>query len=39
MNVAEEDLQDIAEIERMERRIASGETKLHRIKNSDDIFA
>jgi len=31
--------QDIAEIARMEKRIASGKTKLHRAKSIDEIFA
>lgn len=39
MTLTKEDLQDIAEFERMEKRIAEGKTKLHRIKDIDDLFA
>ncbi len=31
--------QDIAEFDRMEKRIASGKTKLHRATSIDEIFA
>ena len=31
--------QDIAELSRMEKRIASGKTKLHKAKTIDEIFA
>jgi len=29
---------DLAELDRMEKRIASGQSKLHRAKSPDDIF-
>lgn len=31
--------QDIAEFDRMEKRIASGKSKLHKAKSIDEIFA
>ncbi len=30
---------DLAEIDRMKKRIATGKTKLHRIRDVDEIFA
>lgn len=39
-NLEEKELaQDIAEFDRMEKRLAQGKTKLHRAKSIDDIFS